>query len=99
MLTEYVRFIFQKPILKLTTKTPTNVVEHLAGVTDIPVERWKFRCAYCSSGKQRKAKGPVFTGACVQCAFSNCSYSFHATCVDPAGAETVPYIDIAETHH
>lgn len=78
---------------QIDDQDPTNVVEHLAGVTDIPVERWKFRCAYCSSGKQRKAKGPVFTGACVQCAFSNCSYSFHATCVDPAGAETVPYID------
>lgn len=73
--------------------TSGNGVEYLAGVTDIPVERWRLRCTYCSQNKRGRPKNQGFTGACIECAFPSCSRAFHATCIYSSGAETVPYVD------
>ncbi|MFH4978641.1 hypothetical protein AB6A40_005350 [Gnathostoma spinigerum] len=47
-----------------------NHREPITNISDIPDERWMFRCSVCDT-KQ---------GACIQCTVSNCSTAFHVSC-------------------
>ena len=54
-------------------------MEPVVGIPSICAERKQLRCQLCTS------KRAAASGACIQCSFGNCKFSFHPMCARVAG--------------
>lgn len=89
---------------EIDTTLENSTEEYLVGIQDIPAERWRLRCTYCTQSKVRNSiyiganssgkpvMSPTGLGACVQCAHPTCNRAFHPTCIDVSGSEVIPYV-------